>query len=99
MVQSMADEAVAYANYITAMMATYAAMAAWSVASWNLSQCEENNQLRVTPEDTHDHTAERLDCVAHGMKLLAKIDDYDGPESKQLTEARDKLRHAIQQAI
>ena len=97
---SLATEAVAYADYITSMMATYAAFSNYLNAMNALSACE-NGQMRmqVTSEDVADPLDERMDCVTHSMNILGKIAEYDGPESKQLTEARDKLRHAIQQAI
>ena len=98
---SLATEALAYADYITSMMATYAAFANYLNAMNALSACE--NGQRQSDGETKDNEAtflaERMTYVTHGMNVLGKINDYTGPVSKQLAEAREKLRHAIQQAI
>jgi hypothetical protein len=98
---SLATEAIAYADYITSMMATYAAFANYLNAMNALSACENGQRMQNHDGSTEvaDRVDERMDCVTHGMNILAKIDEYGGPKSKELTEARDKLRHAIQQAI
>jgi hypothetical protein len=110
MALAMATEAADYASYIVSMMATYAAMANWSVALWALEQCENGQNMRSSAnheqlEVAEEQLRERTNCVSHGLKLLQKIDtsglmrDGASASSRQLAAAREKLAHAVRSAV